>query len=762
MVEKFNFIIEDRGVCFDKIKEDMFVSENHANLIEHDIVFIEQRNRSFVVFEKNEHLVLCTPKEFLDPENQHISFVNKTKKEFIFSLTEDLNLIVKDGQNTVFELHDFLNTNGGSSLENSFSLHNDFLKTNFEIFDFVFGNKVFRFSYDFSSEKVSYRCFKFSIHNILSDKLSIRLKSNNIIGIKFDGKPESFFTLNEVLHSSKKEVCSLKKPSKSRIVGIFSINGKKISLVIKKNRLFLTNLSLNRLTGFNSKVKSFKFGSKFYLYGRMTHYHLNSHRKFDHAYIGENDERLNIIHFKRPFAFVPLMRRYVFGSFKPQKIELKKIHNAIKLGDKDIDLQNLSSRANSKFKYIKKNNHIFILRRNVRKNFYLTSFPFSKEYSRISRFKIKFNYEKNRLFTNRNQKINLFFEKKSNKADESGYKVFSRVDERRNEFDSKNYFILDGNHPDFKKLKEKHGDRLVKKFTSKHFDLIFKATGFIASELSNHVLNDRLFLPYLNEKIKKTPLVFLQHGIMFAKPIDNPMAKGFWKKHLTFNLKKTVVSSELEAGEFYRMGYNKDDLIFSGLAKFDDSYLDSDADKIAYMPTYRYWEEPMIYSNDIESTTYYKSIMNFIRYFEAKGRLKDLLIVPHNKFSEYIYNNMPEYQDIIVENPSDALRKSKIFITDYSSAIYDSIFRGAYPIFYWEEQDYLIENYKATPSLNASNAPGDLAYNLDDIYNSILYAESHDYKMKPDAREKFERINAFNDRKNTDRIIDDLVENNYL
>ncbi|MBS7719929.1 hypothetical protein, partial [Vibrio cholerae] len=113
-----------------------------------------------------------------------------------------------------------------------------------------------------------------------------------------------------------------------------------------------------------------------------------------------------------------------------------------------------------------------------------------------------------------------------------------------------------------------------------------------------------------------------------------------------------------------------------------------------------YWEEGLIYCDSIEETSYYKAIMKVIKGFEAAGLIDRLLIVPHNKFSEFIYRNMPEYNHIISDNPSEALKVSKVFITDYSSAIYDAQYRGAYPIFYWEEKDYLIQQYKAIPPVN--------------------------------------------------------------
>ena len=143
-------------------------------------------------------------------------------------------------------------------------------------------------------------------------------------------------------------------------------------------------------------------------------------------------------------------------------------------------------------------------------------------------------------------------------------------------------------------MKKKWGRNVVKRFSFKHYLYILLSTSFISSELSSHVISGRLFSDKLNVKIRSTPLYFLQHGIMFAKPVDNPMAAGFHKKNMLNNVVKNVISSDLEANEFYKMGYNEDDLMKTGLSKFDGAYLNDDANKITFMPTWRYWEEAEI------------------------------------------------------------------------------------------------------------------------------------------------------------------------
>ena len=77
------------------------------------------------------------------------------------------------------------------------------------------------------------------------------------------------------------------------------------------------------------------------------------------------------------------------------------------------------------------------------------------------------------------------------------------------------------------------------------------------------------------------------------KPHDNPKQVDSIK-NMTNNIIKSVVSSDLEAHEFKIMGYNEFDMMKTGLPKLDKAYLNNDADKITYMPTWRPWEESEI------------------------------------------------------------------------------------------------------------------------------------------------------------------------
>ncbi|MHB7920408.1 CDP-glycerol glycerophosphotransferase family protein [Staphylococcus hominis] len=446
--------------------------------------------------------------------------------------------------------------------------------------------------------------------------------------------------------------------------------------------------------------------------------------------------------------------------------KLLNVHNTVFLGIGRQKLHPLHYSFNEEKKVLltfNSMNHAIIARKNAGKNLSLGNLSNLKIYSRWHKLKILIAKKYAQLYRifNKNKKINVYFEKEASKAVESGRYVFEKVLSQKH-LKSKNVFILDKHSEQYNLMKSKYGNNIINRFSFKNYLYVFLADHFISSELSNHVINTRIFNDSLNKKIKETPLYFLQHGILFMKPHDNPKTSGFHKKNMTNNIIKSVVSSDLEAHEFKIMGYNEFDMMKTGLPKLDKAYLDNDADKITYMPTWRPWEESEIINGNIKKTTYYKSIIDVIKAFEKENMLNRLQIAAHNKFSQYMKNNFDKYQDIFIEDPTDTLTNSIIYITDISSIILDAAYRGAYPIFYWKEFDYIIEKHGGTSPINSENAPGDVVYNEKDLVNLVKYIINNNYKIPSRIKENYKKLNEFNDNQNTQRVVNILLEDNII
>ncbi|WP_235993205.1 CDP-glycerol glycerophosphotransferase family protein [Heyndrickxia sporothermodurans] len=634
-------------------------------------------------------------------------------------------------------------------------------KINFGIYNYVV-------TYDVYKKEMIFTKILFNIIEGRND-IEINIKSRNMITIKnrlSDSEKNIYF--NRIKKRKPKKVfdeIEVEKFGEVNILTIFVLNKRRYYVYLQRNGVFIAKSNAYRVTRHKANLKIFGTKNHFFLFGRFGHSAYNAEMKFDYLYVLNTDHM--IAKFKRPFRKIKLLK--YFGYFKIPISSLNnddRIHSNLFVGSRDKIIHNL------KFKYSDKKVKTYIFRRyqgnlvvirtNLQGNITTTTIPFAEEYTSRSRIKIQIAKIISKLFKKQNYNVNLYFEKKSNKDDESGFRVFEKVMSDVKHTKSKNYFILNKDSSHYQMMKKKYGKSIIEKYSFKHYLSIYNANYFISSELSNHVLNDRLYIDSLRNKIMTIPLVFLQHGIMFAKPVDNPMAFGFHKDKNLYNMYKSVISSPLEAGEFFKMNYDEEDLILTGLATLDYAKLAKDADRIAFMPTYRYWEESLIYHNNIEETTYYKTIIKIIKSFQSEGLLNKLLIVPHNKFSEHIYENMPEYRDIICDNPSEALKISKIFITDYSSAIYDAIYRGAYPIFYWEEKDYLINQYKAIPPVNEDNAPGPVVYNVNELINAVQHAISKNYLLEDIFKEKYLKINIFNDNKNSERIVQFLQNDGII
>jgi hypothetical protein len=390
----------------------------------------------------------------------------------------------------------------------------------------------------------------------------------------------------------------------------------------------------------------------------------------------------------------------------------------------------------------------------------VTQIPFEEEYTQ--RFEVKFWVARVlSAITPKAGNTNLLFEKESRRAEESGFYVFEKIIEYSEEHSlkSNNYFILDGSADGYEAIKHRYGGMILKKYSFAHIWHLVRCDCLLSSDLANHCINPRVYNKKLNNIINKKPFIFLQHGIMFAKPVDNPAAMGFWKKNMPNNLYKSVISSELEAEQFYRMGYSPNDLIKSGLPKLDIAFMSDGADKILFMPTWRYWEEAMVHDESkIEQTTYYKSIVSVIEEFVRSGLADRLRISIHPKFrfAAIKSTKLKNMDNIFVDNVSEALADCRIFITDYSSASYDAHFRGANVIYFWKEREYLIENYEATPALDETNCDGIPVYGEKELIQEVNKIIARDYAPDPVYEDRYSKIVEFRDRKNWLRLVREL------
>lgn len=356
--------------------------------------------------------------------------------------------------------------------------------------------------------------------------------------------------------------------------------------------------------------------------------------------------------------------------------------------------------------------------------------------------------------------IILMYEKNCSRYEESASVLYERLIDAG--YDNV-FFIVDTDIPAVKALPEKYKKNLIAKDSDKHLEYFFACDKFISSETIDHALQLRVASKAVQDKItgKGLSYVFLQHGVMYMVSLDSKLRVGF-KKKKGYKLHKTVVSSEAEARHFIDLaGMDRDDLYITGLAKFDTSYRNEDADRIIIMPTWRRWETNQA-NEDVEDTGYYRMLERM--YDSVPDELKDkVIILPHPLIAEQFRGEQGLGHHFLMADSYDKVfRDCDLLITDYSSIAYDAFYRGANVVFDWEDLDECMEHYGEGSHLmlNDGNAFGRVCRSRDELKRAV--AESYGQPQREEDIERYRKIVEFHDGKNSDRIIEKLKKDGML
>lgn len=253
--------------------------------------------------------------------------------------------------------------------------------------------------------------------------------------------------------------------------------------------------------------------------------------------------------------------------------------------------------------------------------------------------------------------------------------------------------------------------------------------------------------------------IFLQHGVSYMLSLASSYRSAFHKEKKFPLNGKVVVSSLEEAKHFMEYGgFLMEDLLITGMPKFDRARRDIDHEKIVIMPTWRPWDYNLTRINP-EKTTYFTFVKRIIDQI-PHNYLDKIVFIPHpllntnsrkHALSGYIPDSF-SYDEI--------LKKETILITDYSSISYDAFYRGINVIFCWAEKKECLQRYNNTLMLNDENAFGDICYAYQEI--ATLVEKNYNPVQEEKYREKYKKIVSFSDNQNTKRLIEELRRSGYI
>ena len=179
------------------------------------------------------------------------------------------------------------------------------------------------------------------------------------------------------------------------------------------------------------------------------------------------------------------------------------------------------------------------------------------------------------------------------------------------------------------------------------------------------------------------------------------------------------------------------------------------------MPTWRRWETNQA-EQDFEQTGYYRMLQRMVSAVPEHLRGK-IVIKPHPLMQGMMQSRETGLSEYLRPDLShdETLRKTALLITDYSSIAYDAFYRGANVIFCWEEMEECMKHYGgAHLMLNEYNAFGDVTRSHEQLVRA--FEANYGVPQRQDCLRKYRQIVAFDDNRNTDRIIEMMKRDRIL
>ena len=361
------------------------------------------------------------------------------------------------------------------------------------------------------------------------------------------------------------------------------------------------------------------------------------------------------------------------------------------------------------------------------------------------------------LVTPKSKKV-FFFEKEANKYEESAAYLYEKLIDTGY---TNCYFVLNKNSKHTEFIKPKYQKNIIWTHTFKHYLNFFRGKNFIGTETVPHVIELRCANEFVTRKLtgKKYRSVFLQHGPTYNVSIDARGRGYFIKGNEMPDGSKIVVSSQKEADHFIELGgWSQEDLYISGLPFYDRTIKKATADKITIMLTWRNWEYNIL-AHNYKKSNYYKMIRKILDNIPKKYQDK-ILLLPHPLILDKLKNTDLNYLIPDILSYDKILEDTALLITDYSSISWSAFYRGANVIFCFEELEECMQKYGGKLMLNESNIFGDISYKFSDLQKLV----ENNY-LKPQTtlhKKRYKEVVAFDDNKNTDRLIEMLKKDGFI
>jgi CDP-glycerol glycerophosphotransferase (TagB/SpsB family) len=352
----------------------------------------------------------------------------------------------------------------------------------------------------------------------------------------------------------------------------------------------------------------------------------------------------------------------------------------------------------------------------------------------------------------------LGFEKFSYTAQDNGFYFFQYCYQHNKK---KNfYYIIKKDSPDYQNLQDM-GSHIIHFMSFKYMVYMFAAKLLLSSESKGHAYDIRVQKGLLRKALDRKRQVFLQHGVLALKRVDQT-----FKRTSKNSVDLFVVSSNREKELVKKnFGYKDEEIIVTGLSRWDVLTDQSQGQStILLMPTWRSWMDDLPEDKFIE-TEYYQQYESLLHSSDLEKILDQynisLNFFIHPKFKTYIDQftssnkrvNILEFGEVQL---NELLMQSSLLITDYSSVSWDMYYQKKPIIFYqFDLEDYM--KYQGSYIDMEKDLFGDRAYTVEKLIALIKrYAERNFNEENKYAMLRKEYL-KYTDRQNSSRIFKEIL-----
>lgn len=367
------------------------------------------------------------------------------------------------------------------------------------------------------------------------------------------------------------------------------------------------------------------------------------------------------------------------------------------------------------------------------------------------------------------RKVILFYEKFGKKASEGVVELMRDV---QNQSNAKCYYILDecseAWKPTLKRVQNKNF--LVKKWSLKYYYLLYRSTVNIGTEAPLHLNLLHIVNTVLRFKLLATKFVFLQHGIIYMKNLGK---KSIFRYGSEATPDLIVVSSQKEAEVVEKtLNLPLKRSIITGLIQYDSieyNHINQNSENIiTVMLTWKNWDQSLV---DFNESSYFQTTFEIVEIINQINQVSKnkigIQILAHPKVNDKLRES--DLGSLMFDGEiKDALAKTKLLITDYSSICYNAFYQGAGVVFYQGDLERY-ENDMGPLIPEDSEYIGLRSFNisqLETILKKGISPESGEINLShfrtSEHQKSFSKICEFHDGNNQQRVIEALKKHKYI